>query len=57
MRWLCSLPRVLADCGGSAGKRGFKLESADEVTDSPLAERRVLKRSDRGGYMYYQVEK
>lgn len=57
MRWLYSLPRALADCGGSAGKRRFKLESADEVTDSPLAERRVLKRSDRGGYMYYQVEK
>lgn len=35
-----------------------KLEATDDTTDSPLTgERRVLKRSDRGGYMYYHIEK
>lgn len=43
----------------AAGLRSSaKLEATDDTTDSPLTgERRVLKRSDRGGYMYYHIEK
>lgn len=55
---LLLLARAGGDCGAALlGDSAFKLESADEATDSPLAERRVLKRSDKGGYMYYHIEK